>query len=97
MGGKLFTPHCTSSKSKTYHGEQWVKCEIEVRGGEVIKHFIEGDLVLEYQEPQLDDRDAHAKELIAKNGGKILTGGTISLQSESHPCEFRNIEIMVLE
>jgi hypothetical protein len=27
----------------------------------------------------------------------MLTGGTISLQSESHPVEFRNIEILDLE
>jgi len=28
---------------------------------------------------------------------KILTGGTISLQSESHPVEFRKVEIMELK
>jgi len=38
MNGKLFTPHCINSKSKTYHGEQWVTCEIEVHGSGKIKH-----------------------------------------------------------
>lgn len=96
MEDKLVTRHCTSSKSKTYHGDQWVKCEVEVRGGKVIKHIIEGDVVLEYQKPQLDPKDAHAKELAEKQGDLVLTGGTISLQSESHPCQFRKIEIMEL-
>lgn len=96
MEEKLVTRHCISSKSKTYHGDQWVLCEIEVRGGKVITHKIQGDVVLEYQQPQLDPRDAHAKELSEKKGGLILKGGTISLQSESHPCQFRNIEIMEL-
>ncbi len=98
MGGKLFTPHCTTSKSKTYDGDQWVTIEVEVHGGKKIKHLIDGVSILEYDEPQLDDRDAHAKDLIAKAGGvKLLTGGTISLQSESHPIEFRKVEIMKLD
>lgn len=98
MDGKLFTPHCINSKSKTYHGDQWVTVELEVRGDEVIRHVIDGKVVLEYQKPQLDERDAHARELIAKrNGELLLKEGTISLQSESHPVEFRKVEILVLK
>lgn len=96
MGGKLVTQHCNSSKSKTYHGDQWVTVEIEVHGSKVIRHKIDGETVLEYNEPQLDETDAHAKELIAKQG-KLLTGGTISLQSESHPIEFRKVELLRLK
>lgn len=95
--GKLFTPHCVNSKSKTYDGDQWVTAEVEVRGSKVIKHFVNGEEVLSYNEPQLDDREAHAKELAAKNGGLLLEKGTISLQSESHPVEFRKVELLVLE
>lgn len=96
MEGKLFLPHCTSSSSQTYHGEQWVTAEIEVRGSKLIRHLINGKVVLEYTDPQLDPRDEHAKELAAKAGDKLLSSGTISLQSESHPCDFRSVEIMVL-
>ncbi|MEZ6091861.1 MAG: DUF1080 domain-containing protein [Pirellulaceae bacterium] len=95
--GKLFLPHCTNSSSKTYHGDQWVTVEIEVRGNQRIKHLVDGDVVLEYTQPQLDDRDGHARELIAKQGDKMLSGGSISLQSESHPIEFRKVEIMLLD
>ena len=94
--GMLFKPHCTKSSSKTYHGEQWVTAEIEVRGNKLIKHILEGDTVLEYTQPQLDERDAHAKELADKAGTIQLSGGSISLQSESHPIDFRKVEIMVL-
>ena len=97
MNDKLITRHCTNSTSKTYHGEKWVTVEIEVRGNQTIKHIIEGQTVLEYQQPQLDERDAHAKELAAKAGGIQLSGGTISLQSESHPVEFRKVELKKLE
>ncbi|MCA8986579.1 MAG: DUF1080 domain-containing protein [Planctomycetaceae bacterium] len=97
MNGKLFLPHCTNSTSKTYHGEQWVTVEIEVHGNKFIRHIIDGETVLEYQKPQYDDRDKHAKELAEKSGGLMLSSGTISLQSESHPIDFRKVELLVLE
>lgn len=94
---KLVTQHCVNSKSKTYHGDQWVKAEVEVHGNGVIKHVINGQVVLEYQEPQLDERDADAKRLIEKGADAMLREGYISLQAESHPCEFRKVEILPLE
>ena len=98
MGGELVKRHCTSSNSKTYQGDQWVTAEVEVRGNQVIKHIINGENVLEYQKPVLDDSDDSAKPLIEKQNGDVaLSKGTISLQSESHPCGFRKIEILVLE
>jgi hypothetical protein len=96
MGEKLIERHCTTSTSKTYHGEGWVTAEIEVRGNKVIRHWIDGVSVLEYQQPQLDPRDSHSKALIEAAGDKQLRGGTISLQSESHPIDFRKVEILVL-
>lgn len=96
MDGKLITRHCTDSKSKTYPGDQWVTAEIEVHGNGIIKHILDGETVLSYSQPQLDEREAHSRMLAAKNGGIQLSGGTISLQSESHPVEFRKVEIMKL-
>lgn len=95
--GKLFKPHCTSSSSATYHGPQWVTVEVEVHGNGTIKHSIDGKTVLEYTESQLDGRDEHAKELAEKLGTIQLSEGTISLQSESHPVEFRKIELLILK
>jgi hypothetical protein len=95
LNGELFEPHCVNSRSKTYHGDQWVKVEVEVQGNDFIQHFINGEAVFEYEKPQLDPKDKYGKKLI-KNGDVMLSGGTISLQSESHPVEFRNIEILDL-
>ncbi|HWQ93247.1 MAG TPA: DUF1080 domain-containing protein [Clostridia bacterium] len=95
MDGQLITRHCTDSKSKTYHGEQWVTAEIEAHGNGKIIHRINGEVVLEYSHPQLDPTDANAKKLIV-DGNPMIYGGTISLQSESHPVEFRKIEIREL-
>jgi len=96
MDGKLVTRHCNSSRSKTYHGDQWVTVEVEVHGNKLIRHIIDGQTVLEYTHPQLDEKDADARRLI-HNGDKMLHGGTISLQSESHPVEFRKVELRKLE
>lgn len=94
---ELYLNHCLNSESKTFRGDEWVTAEIEVRGGEVIRHSIDGKVVLEYQSPQLDPRDARAKAMIEQRGGeKILDRGTISIQSESHPTEFRRIELLPL-
>lgn len=96
MDGQLFKPHCTESTSQTYEGEGWVSCEIEVRGNEIIRHRVEGETVLEYSKPQLDPRDGKSKSLIPESGDVQLSSGSISLQSESHPCDFRNIYIREL-
>ena len=96
MDGKLVTKHVVNSTSKTYDGDQWVTVEVEVRGN-TIKHIAEGETVLTYTDPQLDERDKGAKKLMADGAKKMLTGGTISIQSESHPCEFRKIEILELK
>lgn len=97
MAGKLFTTHCTTSKSKTFHGDEWVTVEVEVNGGGAIKHFVNGELVIEYAKPQFDPKDPNAKPLIKDPKNLLIEEGYISLQSESHPCEFRKVEVMVLK
>ena len=95
MDGKLVKKHCISSSSETYRGEQWVLSEVEVHGNRLIKHLVNGKSVLEYSQPQLDENDADAKRLKGRIP-KMLEGGSISLQSESHPVDFRKVEIMLL-
>jgi hypothetical protein len=96
MKDKLITQHCTDSSSKTYHGDQWVTIDVEAHGDGVVKHFVNGELVLEYEKPQLDNSDKDAAALM-KKGQRLLTGGTISLQAESHPVEFRKVELLPLK
>ena len=94
MDGKFISRHCIDSSSKTYHGDQWVKIEVEVRGSTKIKHKVNGEVVLEYTEPQLDENDPDANKLGRDN--KLLSNGYIAFQAESHPVEFRKIEILPL-
>jgi len=96
MNGELIKRHCNSSMSKTYHGDQWVTVEIEVRGDSLVNHIIDDQIVLSYEKPQLDPEDPEALPLI-KGGDVMLREGYFALQAESHPIEFRKVEILVLE
>jgi len=96
MDGKLITPHCISSNSKTYHGDQWVTVEAVFRGSRTIEHFVNGQKVMEYQKPQLDTTDVYAKKLVPANGNLLIDSGYIAIQAESHPTQFRSIKIMPL-
>ena len=96
MDGKLVTQHCNESKSKTYPLETWVTAEVEVHGDGTIKHILEGETVIEYEKPQLDPKDGNGKKLI-KDGVLLIKEGRLALQSESHPIEFRKVEIMPLD
>lgn len=93
---ELYKPHCLNSSSPTVHGDDWVTAVIEVRGNQRIRHFLNDQLVLEYTQPQLDPGDANARPLI--HGDSLqLEGGTVSLQSESHPVEFRSVGIRLID
>ena len=92
LDGKLTLQHCTESKSPTFDGDQWVTVEVVVHGGELIEHKVNGVSVLKYSRPQLDDRDPQARKL--GKGGTVLDRGYIYLQAESHPVEFRKVELL---
>lgn len=97
MDGKLFKRHCTRSSSKTYRGDQWVRVEVEVRGNRSVKHIVDGQVVLQYTQPQLDEKDADARRLLEAGHKKMLSQGYIALQAESHGTEFRKIELLKLD
>lgn len=96
LNNKLFTPHCVNSSSKTLHGDQWVRAEALVLGDSLVQHIINGDTVFAFTKPQYDGRDPWVKKLGLPDGGAIKQG-YISLQSESHPVDFRNVRIFNLE
>ena len=97
MKKNLITNHCTGSNSATYHGDQWVTMEVEVHGNSIIKHIVNGKVVMEYEKPQLDPNDTDAQKIIPKDNNLMLNEGYIALQAESHPTEFRKIEILELD
>lgn len=95
--GKLDARHCINSTSKTFHGDQWVKAEIVVLGDSVIHHIMDGDTVLQYTQPQMGGGNVSGHDPVAFIDGKLLSEGSISLQSESHPVHFRKVELLNLK
>lgn len=95
--GKLDTRHCINSTSETYYGDQWVTAEVEVLGDSLIRHYVNGVKVMEYRSPQIGGGNVSPFDPEVKTDGKLLKDGTISLQSESHPVEFRKVELLNLE
>ncbi|QMW00612.1 3-keto-disaccharide hydrolase [Spirosoma foliorum] len=96
LDGKLFTPHCIDSNSKTYPGDQWVHAEALVLGDSLLKHIVEGDTVLTYAKPQIGGGNVIHYDSAVKKDGQLLDKGYISLQSESHPVEFRKVSLFDL-
>lgn len=93
---KLFTPHCLDSNSETYHGDQWVTADFLVLGDSVIKHIINKKVVLEYTKPQIGGDNVSNYDAKVKVDGTPLKSGYISLQSESHPIEFKTVKLFNL-
>lgn len=96
MDGALITEHCINSNSVTNRGEEWVSVEVEVKANEIIRHKINGVLVMEYSNPQID---AHDVETPVKDLEHLspLSDGYIALQAESHGFDFRNIMLLNLD
>ncbi len=97
LDDKLNEIHCLNSNSKTFHGEQWVTADFLVLGDSLIRHFVNKELVLSYTKPQIGGGSVSNYDPKVKIDGKKLTGGYISLQSESHPIEFRKVALFDLQ
>jgi len=93
---KLVTTHCINSSTATFHGDQWVSIEVEVRGDDRIIHRVNGEVVFDYAKPQLDPTDHDAQQLLNTGAALALKEGYIALQAESHPTEFRRLELLPL-
>ena len=96
MNAKLETRHCIDSTSKTFDGDQWVRVEVEVHGGGAIVHRVNGETVLQYETPQIGGGNVAGHDPAVKRDDETLTSGSISLQAESHPTEFRKVELLNL-
>ncbi|GAB3542976.1 3-keto-disaccharide hydrolase [Spirosoma fluminis] len=108
INSKLDQAHCIDSDSKTFDGDQWVTAEAIVYGDSVIHHVVEGDTVLTYQRPEVGggfvSKDYDWKSAHIDNGAywisranTPLKEGYIALQAESHPIDFRSVEVLNLQ
>ncbi|MFX0555650.1 3-keto-disaccharide hydrolase [Maribacter sp. CXY002] len=84
---------CNPAKvGKTFHGDQWVTIEIDVKDGKM-KHFVNGEEIMSYANPIYDTKNEFAQAFI-QEGDSTVKSGYISLQSNSHPIDFKKIELL---
>jgi hypothetical protein len=96
MGDKLVTTHCVNSSSKLFPGDQWVTAEAIVHGASVVRHLINGEEVLSYHMSQMGSGNVANHDTSVWKDGQLIEEGSISLQAESHPVEFRKVELLPL-
>jgi hypothetical protein len=94
INDSLITQHCTNSMSKTFNGDVWVTAELVVYGDSIIHHIVNGDTVLTYTKPQIGG--SNKPDNYPVPDGTLLKEGYIALQAESHPTEFRKVELLNL-
>ncbi|MBK8503890.1 MAG: DUF1080 domain-containing protein [Saprospiraceae bacterium] len=96
LADTLFTNHCIQSSSKTYHGDTWVRVEALVFGDSVVHFLVEGDTVFTFTKPVMGAGvvNGHNQDYLVE--GQPIKGGYITIQGESHPTEFRKIELLNL-
>jgi len=87
--------HCINSSSETYNNDEWVNVEVIVYSDSIIHHLVEGDTVLTYANLRVGGGEIPENYLSRLD--EILDEGYISLQSEGHPVEFREIKIKELK
>ena len=90
--GALFNPGTTAkvngksvaqaqTSSPAFEGTEWCTVEVEVRGQEEMIHYVNGVEVLRSTDFRLDR-------------GTPIGSGFIAIQAETHPTEFKSIEIL---
>ena len=96
MNDSLFTPHCVNSTSATYHGDQWVEAEVLVLGDSLIQHILDDKVVMEYKKPTMGGGEISGYEESVYKEGAPISEGYISIQAETHPIDFKSIELLNL-
>ena len=93
--GALFNPGTTArvngemvnqaqTSSPVFEGTDWVTVEVEVRGQQEMIHYVNGQEVLRSTDFRLDR-------------GAPIGSGFIAIQAETHPTEFKSIELLPLD
>lgn len=95
--GQPDSSHCIQAAAPTIDGDAWVTADVLVQGGERAVHYIDGTPVIEYGRMTYGGSNVVGHDPAAKPDGAPLASGYIALQSESHPIEFRRVELLDLE
>jgi len=68
-----------------------------VLGSEKVIHYVNGEAVIEYGNLVVGGEEVNGYRPEMKQDGEPLASGYIALQSESHPIQFRRVELLNLK
>jgi ABC-type molybdate transport system substrate-binding protein len=88
--------HCIRSSAPTIDGDAWVMADVLVQGNEHVVHYVDGLPVIEYGGLAYGGGNVNGHDPAEKPDGEPLERGYLSLQSESHPIQFRRVELLEL-
>ena len=95
INGEKAKYHCINSSSSTYNEDDWVNVEVIVYSDSLVHHIVQKDTVLTYRNIRVGGDEIPKNYLTKIN--EPLKDGFISLQSEGHPVEFKEIKIKDLK
>jgi hypothetical protein len=97
IGGVALEGQCSTVSDIAIPGDDWVTVLAEVDGSRRVRQIVNGALIVEYTDLTLDEGNADARRLIAAGADRSLSSGYVSIQSNGHPIEFRQIEVLPLD
>ncbi len=97
INGTRATDHCVPSAAPTFVDDDWILVELLVEGADRVVHYVEGEPVIEYNNLTIGGGIVSGYDPAVKSDGEPLSRGHIALQSESHPIQFRRIELLDLK
>ncbi len=85
IDGRLYPEHCLNSSSPIFDADQWVRADIGAGFRPDLLTSSTARRLLVATLPQFGGGVVHNHDPAAQPTGKLIEGGYISLQSESHP------------
>jgi major membrane immunogen (membrane-anchored lipoprotein) len=89
--------YCSKLSDVALSKDDWVTVLAEVDGSKRVRQIVNGALIVEYTDLELDQSNQDARRLIAAGAGTKVDSGYISIQSNGYPIEFRRIEVLPLD
>lgn len=96
IDGEQAADHCVPAAAPTFVGDDWISVEVLVEGADRVVHYVDGKPVIEYGNLSIGGGVVNGFDPAMKRDGASLSSGHIALQSESHPIQFRRIELLDL-
>lgn len=97
IDGLLEEEHCIPSTGPNLVTDDWTRVGFLVLKDSVIQHLWKGKPVITYTKPKIDGTMINEFDQNKITPGTSLSQGYISLQSESHPIQFRKVSLVDLE